>query len=341
MIKRLLLTLSSAALLAMPVAAQAGLLASDAFDYPAETSLDGANGGTGWGGAWSFTSNGTTAASVNSQNMDVPVNVALPTGNQVNLLTYTSGSVRVERDLATSINTNVSDTLYMSMVFRREDSSNGGGSENSEFLRLDNASNVRVATIGQASDEVLRLHLGGTYVNFGTTVEIGTDYLLVGKLTMNPAGTDDVLEAQLFKSTDTVFEPAVWQGQVAVDFSDVATKFVVSQARLADQLRMDEIRIGETFADVTPLPLPGDLDLDGFVGIADLNIVLGTWNEDVPLGSLADPTGDGFVGIADLNTVLGNWNAGTPPTAAASVPEPSSLLAVLGLGSLATLRRRG
>jgi len=67
---------------------------------------------------------------------------------------------------------------------------------------------------------------------------------------------------------------------------------------------------------LTPLnnSIVGDLDNDGFVGIADLNIVLGNWNQNIPPGDpLADPSGDGFVGIDDLNTVLGNWNAGTPP----------------------------
>ncbi len=65
--------------------------------------------------------------------------------------------------------------------------------------------------------------------------------------------------------------------------------------------------------------LIGDLDGDGFVGINDLNIVLGNWNLNVPPADpLADPSGDGFVGIEDLNTVLGNWNAGTPPAAEAS-----------------------
>lgn len=60
-------------------------------------------------------------------------------------------------------------------------------------------------------------------------------------------------------------------------------------------------------------PLQGDLGLDGFVGIADLNTVLGQWNQSVPSGNAADPSGDGFVGIDDLNTVLGNWNAGLVP----------------------------
>ena len=84
--------------------------------------------------------------------------------------------------------------------------------------------------------------------------------------------------------------------------------------------------------------LDGDLDGDGFVGITDLNIVLGAWNQSVPPGNpLADPSGDGFVGIEDLNIVLGNWNAGAPPTnALQSIPEPTSVvpMALAGLAGL-------
>lgn len=88
------------------------------------------------------------------------------------------------------------------------------------------------------------------------------------------------------------------------------------------------------------VPLVGDLDGDGFVGINDLNIVLGAWNQNVPPADpAADPSGDGFVGIDDLNTVLGNWNAGTPPNTGAAVPEPASL-ALLSFGGVAMLRRR-
>jgi hypothetical protein len=84
--------------------------------------------------------------------------------------------------------------------------------------------------------------------------------------------------------------------------------------------------------------LVGDLDGDGFVGIADLNIILGAWNQSVPMGNpLADPTGDGFVGIADLNVVLENWNAGTPPPGS-SVPEPGT--ACVWLASVLVVSRR-
>jgi sialidase-1 len=83
--------------------------------------------------------------------------------------------------------------------------------------------------------------------------------------------------------------------------------------------------------------LPGDLDGDGFVGISDLNIVLGNWNTNVAAGDplLGDPSGDGFVGIEDLNVVLGNWNNGTPPNEiSTNIPEPRTAVVMLFLAAL-------
>ncbi len=87
--------------------------------------------------------------------------------------------------------------------------------------------------------------------------------------------------------------------------------------------------------------LPGDYTGDGFVGIEDLNVILGNWNATVTAWDLlaGDGTGDGFVGIEDLNQVLGNWNNGTPPVVAL-VPEPASLL-VWPVGLLLLGRGRG
>ncbi len=93
---------------------------------------------------------------------------------------------------------------------------------------------------------------------------------------------------------------------------------------------------------IEPL-IVGDLNGDGFVGIADLNIVLGHWNQNVTAADvlLGDVTGDGFVGIADLNAVLGNWNLGSPPSdeSLARVPEPT-VFCTLAVGILVSLYRR-
>jgi T5SS/PEP-CTERM-associated repeat protein len=92
--------------------------------------------------------------------------------------------------------------------------------------------------------------------------------------------------------------------------------------------------------------VPGDLDGDGFVGIADLNIILAGWNQAVAQADLlaGDVTGDGFVGISDLNAVLTNWNSGTPPLtqAISNVPEPGTIgvLLVLAGGIIGNRHRR-
>ncbi|MEZ6192195.1 MAG: PEP-CTERM sorting domain-containing protein [Phycisphaerales bacterium] len=88
--------------------------------------------------------------------------------------------------------------------------------------------------------------------------------------------------------------------------------------------------------------LPGDVNADGFVGIADLNVLLGSWNQSVTAWDLlsGDTNGDGFVGIEDLNWVLSNWNAGSPPGNPAQIPEPGAVL-LLGGGLLSLTTRRG
>ncbi len=93
------------------------------------------------------------------------------------------------------------------------------------------------------------------------------------------------------------------------------------------------------------VPVAGDIDGDGFVGLSDLDIVLSNWNQSVPPGDasadLSGPSGDpdGFVGLDDLDVVLANWNAGTPAGDSTNIPEPTAFMCMGLLG--AGLMRRG
>lgn len=99
-------------------------------------------------------------------------------------------------------------------------------------------------------------------------------------------------------------------------------------------------------------PTAGDADLngDGFVGQADLDIALNHWGENVPVGDplFGDVSADGFVGQDDLDAILGFWGQAVAPqeqglvgqaASGPAIPEPSAL-ALLALAAVGALGRR-
>ena len=87
------------------------------------------------------------------------------------------------------------------------------------------------------------------------------------------------------------------------------------------------------------IPVEGDLDGDGFVGSADLDIVRHSWGQAVSAGDLfqGDPSGDGLVDSDDLDIIRANWGAGIQKSAA--VPEPSSAILLLASAAAVLLKR--
>ena len=85
--------------------------------------------------------------------------------------------------------------------------------------------------------------------------------------------------------------------------------------------------------------LDGDLNGDGSVGSADLDIVRANWGATVTPGDLAmgDPSGDGTVGSADLDVVRANWGASLPATA---VPEPGAVVLMITIAFAGACRTR-
>ena len=91
------------------------------------------------------------------------------------------------------------------------------------------------------------------------------------------------------------------------------------------------------------LNLLGDLNSDGFIGGADLDIVPGFWGQIVTPGNKlhGDPSADGFMGGANSDWVRAHWGEGTSPIAS-GLPEPTTIgLLLSGIAAVLLARRRG
>lgn len=156
-----------------------------------------------------------------------------------------------------------------------------------------------------------------------------------------------------YHSCEILWDPATNTVDLWVDSEETVSDYGVATNSFANALgnrlfwgSMDSPGIGAGYWDsvefeidpATGGPLEGDLNGDGIVGSADLDIVRGYWGQTVEQGnpSEGDPSGDGVVSADDLDIVRANWDASSP----ASVPEPSALvLLAVVLVSGATSRR--
>ena len=89
--------------------------------------------------------------------------------------------------------------------------------------------------------------------------------------------------------------------------------------------------------------VPGDTDSDGDVDADDAAKLAENWGLNVGTAGAAegDFDGDGYVGPIDAAIQAGNWTGPGESGSGNSVPEPSTLVAILaGLLSLAWSRHR-
>lgn len=235
-------------LLAIP-AANAALIAYDGFAYSAGA-LAGQNGGTGWAGAWSGTGSGNVVAT----GLTTPS--LTTTGNRFQTGGNNNGAFRT---LAVGQNT-ASGTIWGSFLVRLD----GTASDYAGLSLFTGTANERIFIGKYFGSPVYGLEAsgpGGVGIPSTTTVD-ATTRLLVFSLT-STGGT----------STTSLFIDPVIGG--AAPTTPVATTtrpdFVLDTIRIQSglgspaQYAFDEVRLGTTFADVTPsaavVPEAGSLAL--------------------------------------------------------------------------------
>ena len=244
--------LMAACLLAAPLSGTAQSITYESFDYPAASLLTTQPGGSGWSGAW--TQDGASA-----QTGSAGLGYTDALGNSLHaagLCADTSGSTTT-RSLRIASPANLNN-VWISFLYHLPASNNKfeGVSlyrGNQQVLTVSNPSTTSTAAIFLSNNLS-----GGISVNTGRGV-FGQTHLVVLKLTKD-GGANGNDRAEVFIDPILTAHPS---SPSAVD----GANFDFDRIRIAGQdgstLLVDEIRIGASFAEVTPHSQAAELDSDG------------------------------------------------------------------------------
>lgn len=241
--------------MAWPASHAAGaILATESFDYPSTTSIDGQGGATdGWGGAWSLTVNGA-----NHHAFDASSSLTFPGVTSAGGRIVTMSDESAERALANPTNAGVDGEIWISMLIRKDDTGRTG-------FAFANANGDQRFQFGFVHDErVYARLLGGepTAENMSeATIPIGETVLAVIKLTTISGSGNDSVAVKLFKQGDPIVEPTTFDITSSGATGITMFKFVILGT--SSNTEIDEIRIGQSFEDIAPIPEPASLGLMG------------------------------------------------------------------------------
>lgn len=268
-------TLLATLLAAAPLTLPAAVLESEPFDYPdaAGGGLNGLNGGTGWGGAFTDGDALPTIAAATTS-------LAYPTGVP---LTPTGGRIATTAEAA---NNPVLRLLGTTMSL----ADNGGVFYSSALFRSSAVAGELASVIfDRSSDSLIRWYYGidntgrfsvavdpsnAAQRAYSTTTTVAdTTYLLVAMLRNNtgPGGNDEVF-LKVFEEGSPIVEPATdadWDLTANGNSGVILNRVRLSFTNAAGQSNeFDELRVGTTFADVTGIPEPATAALLAGAAIA-------------------------------------------------------------------------
>jgi len=261
--------------------AQAVLLVHEPFDYPDTETLDGQNGGIGFGGPW--------APSDPDPGERIPAEIGAGslTGGGVPAGVATSGNHAIagdgidgnpqqedERSLGTTLDgfQDDGDTLWLSVIAQKT-----GGPNNEAFgplLLLDGGPGdnfvmgIRDPAGGKSDNWSLGHRAGNTVFDSSTAPTTDLSWLVM-RIDYN-AGAEDV---HLWVNPDPGTEPLTGDADASVSDQNFTFDWIEVSARNDITGVVDEIRIGTEFADLTEsddmsiVPEPASLALIGLGGL--------------------------------------------------------------------------
>lgn len=236
--------------------ASAALLAYEGFDYTAGN-LAGGNGGSGWEGAWTAKSGSTQ---VTSGSLTSAASPFASVGNKIQGVD--AGWDFISRKLAAdSIDMDTDASLYTSFLLRLDTSQPLGTP--AALNKFDTSPIVApdiawVGSTGHQKKVALASDVSGTNLTAGTT------YFVVAKLTGTVDPANDFMRANYYLPTDTVPatepDPLDWDViKNGEDRTGVVREIITGLLHSGGN--MDELRYGETWADVAAIPEPSSISI--------------------------------------------------------------------------------
>lgn len=249
-------TCAAAAMVLAVATAEAALIFYEPFSY-SEGSLNGQNGGTGFSGAW--TSSGTTSTVVASPGLTY--GLLTTTGNRVAGI----GSMSMKRSFSSAGLTGNGSTLYFSILFSATDTTAGGATAIPSFFSDSTGpygqfSGFSVSYDIQSSTQLyMDARIGGSVL--ASTVIPGANYyggvtdMVLGRITFSDTPNQDRLE--VWRNPALGGDPGTPLFNVTGQWTDPGANnsFYMNKYDPPDR-NIDEIRLGTTLVDVTPVPEP-------------------------------------------------------------------------------------
>jgi hypothetical protein len=264
--------------------ASAALLAYEGFDYAPGT-LVGQNGGIGFSNAW-----GTTTGSAAVQAPGLGYGALATTGNKL-FMDGAAGTVQTFRNITSQRGTD-GTTTWISLITERTGQKGGtfgqGGAPsylrplNVSFYQLPiggTGNGSEIFAVGEGTrnqpppafdEDVLGFLVGGSVANAATrwtTAPVDNESFLLVRIDHGAANADT---AYMWVNPDLSVEPTLGSAMATTtgnfNFNRVrpfAGNPSAEAGNIAAQGTVDELRIGDTWADVTPIPEPASFTLLG------------------------------------------------------------------------------